>query len=514
MNDNASGNKRIARNSLFLSIRMVFVLCINLYTTRAVLNALGVEDYGVYNVVCGCVSMFSFLSTAISNGIQRFFNFELAKNGIEGGKKVYNTALLIQFILAILFFAILETVGLWYLNNHVVVPMGRENAAFWIFQFAVISFILIVIQSPFSAAIMAHEKMDYYAIVSVSNAVLNLFVALILDLFSFDKLVFYGSLILLVNITTFLMNVIYARLSFVEIRIERLFDRKLLREMIGFSGWNLFGSFSGIMMDQGMNLLLNSFFGPVVNAARGVTMQIRGGLQSFVQNITIPIRPQVIQSYAKGDINRTINLTFSISKLSCLLLFALSLPILVEINYVLDTWLKGNVPEHTSTFAFIVIAITFINNLNSAVSGVVHASGKMRNYQVSTSLVALLSLPVCYLALKYEASPELAMCISFLFIALSQFVALLVLRTIVSFKLKHYFEQVLLPVIKVAIVCLWMPVILHIYISEGFLRFAVIIFASELCVIPAAYFLALNHTEKTLIKDLLYKLKKKKTKDE
>lgn len=310
------------------------------------------------------------------------------------------------------------------------------------------------------------------------------------------------------------MNVIYARLSFVEIRIERLFDRKLLREMIGFSGWNLFGSFSGIMMDQGMNLLLNSFFGPVVNAARGVTMQIRGGLQSLVQNITIPIRPQVIQSYAKGDINRTINLTFSISKLSCLLLFALSLPILVEINYVLDTWLKGNVPEHTSTFAFIVIAITFINNLNSAASGVVHASGKMRNYQVSTSLVALLSLPVCYLALKYEASPELAMCISFLFIALSQFVALLVLRTIVSFKLKHYFEQVLLPVIKVAIVCLWMPVILHIYISEGFLRFAVIIFASELCVIPAAYFLALNHTEKTLIKDLLYKLKKKKTKDE
>lgn len=514
MNDNASGNKRIARNSIFLSIRMVFVLCINLYTTRAVLNALGVEDYGVYNVVCGCVSMFSFLSTAISNGIQRFFNFELAKNGIEGGKKVYNTALLIQFILAILFFAILETVGLWYLNNHVVVPLGRENAAFWNFQFAVLSFILIVIQSPFSAAIMAHEKMDYYAIISVSNAVLNLLVVLILDLFSFDKLVLYGSLILLVNITTFLMNIIYARLSFAEIRIERLFDRKLLREMIGFSGWNVFGSFSGIMMDQGMNLLLNSFFGPVVNAARGVTMQIRGGLQSFVQNITIPIRPQVIQSYAKGDVSRTINLTFSISKLSCLLLFALSLPILVEIDFVLDTWLKGNVPEHTSTFAFIVIAITFINNLNSAVSGVVHASGKMRNYQVSTSLVALLSLPVCYLVLRYGASPELAMCISFLFIALSQIVALLVLRTIVSFKLRYYLEQVILPVVKVAIVCIWMPVILHIYVQEGFLRFASIIVASEICVIPAAYYLALNNTEKTLIKELLLKLMKKKTKYE
>lgn len=358
MPDNSDSNKRIAKNSVFLSIRMVVVMCISLYTSRVILNALGVEDYGVYNVVGGFVSMFAFLNTSMSNGIQRFFNYELGKNGEVGANKVYRTSLLIQLLLGVVIVALTETVGLWYLHNKMVIPEGRMLAAEWVFQFSIIGFLLIIMQVPYTAAVMAHEKMDFFSVISIADAIIKLVLVVILPHVRYDKLVAFGVLSLLIILFDFIAYFVYCKKKFPEITLKKTeskFDRSLFGSMLGFSGWNVFGSFSNMMRDQGINLIINFFYGPIVNAARGIAMQVNGAVSSLASTILTPVRPQVIQSYARNELDRTMRLTFSISKFSLVFLMLLALPISVEVNFILNLWL-GIVPEHSQAFCIIILA--------------------------------------------------------------------------------------------------------------------------------------------------------------
>lgn len=507
MSDNSSNNRRIAKNSIYMAIRMVFVLAITLYTTRVILDMLGVEDYGVYNVVCGFVSMFAFLNTSMSNGIQRFFNFELGKNGEEGANKVYNTALHIQFFLAVIIIVLTESFGIWYLHNKMVIPSDRLFAAEWIFQFSILSFLFIIMQAPYTAAVMAHERMDFYAIVSVLDAILKFAIVFAIPLFPGDKLIVYGVLYTFISVLNFILYFIYCKRNFAEIRIKRFFEKNLFRSMLGFSGWNIFGSLSGVMKEQGINLVLNLFFGPVVNAARGVAAQINGGLQSFVSNITTPVRPQVVQSYARGDYGRTMNLTYSVSKLSCCFLYLCSLPVVLEIDYILKIWLGNNIPEHTNTFVIIIILTSFVNNLNAAVSGVIHASGKMMTYQLVTSLVSILCVPASYIGLKNGLPSEFALLMVFVWTALAQAAALLILKGIVDYSIKDYFGKVLMPIVLLILASFWPSLLLRMVMEEGVLRLLVVAGSSVLVVAIGAYFIAFNKTEKELINTLLIKIK-------
>ena len=502
----AECNKRIARNSVYMSIRMTVVLLVTLFTTRVVLEKLGVTDYGIYNAVCGFVSMFVFLNTSMSNGIQRFFNYELARNGAEEVEKVYNMALLIQLILVVIVRLLTETLGLWYLHHKMVIPAERMYAADWIFQFSVLSFVFLIMQVPYSAAIMAHERMDYYAFVGVLDAVLKLGIALVLSCAPTDRLILYGGLLAMISVLNFLLYYGYAKRRFNEIRFRPRFHSEVFRQMLSFSGWNVFGSFSHMMKEQGMNLVLNLFFGPVVNAARGVAAQVNAGLESFVQNVSVPIRPQVVQSYAVGNTERTLRLMYSASKLSCLLLYMLSLPIVYETDYILKLWLSDNVPAHTSAFLIITIAVSFLNTLNAAVSSVVHASGKMRNYQVFSSLAVLLAVPLAYLALRLGYSAECALWMSFLSMFLAQAAALVILKTIVDYSIVDYLKSTLWPFLLVVLVTCWMPSIVQLLVSPGFLRFALTCMVSFVMVFLAAYALALNSTEKGLVDGLLKKV--------
>lgn len=509
MPDNSANNKRIAKNSIFLSIRMVIVLGISLYTTRAVLDVLGVVDYGVQNVVCGFVAMFAFLNTSMSNGIQRFFNFELGRNGEEGANKVYCTAIIIQFILAVIIIVLTETFGLWYLHNKMVIPPERFIAAQWIFQFSVISFLFVIMQAPYTAAVMAHERMDFYAFVSVLDAVLKLIIVLALPFLQGDKLIIYGLLLLVISVTNFLLYAVYARLRFREIRFHRFFDRQLFRSMLGFSGWNLFGSFSGVMKEYGINLIINLFFGPVVNAARGVAAQVNSGLQGFVSNITTPVRPQIVQSYARGEVDRTMNLTYSISKLSCCFFYMLALPIMLEIDYILHLWLGENVPEHTSTFIIIVIATTFIAYLNSAVSAVVHASGQMKKYQLTTGLIGLASVPVAYGVLSLGAAPEYALLVTFLSKAIAQFFSVLILMQIVRFTFRDYLREVIYPLIIVIVCSSIFPLFPRTFMDESFCRLCVVCLTDVIAIALITYYFALNMSEKLLIRQLMSTINKR-----
>ena len=487
-----------------MSIRMVVVLAITLYTSRVILRVLGVEDYGVYNVVAGFVTMFGFFNSSLSNGIQRFYNFELGKNGIEGACRVYNMALFIQILLATIIVLPTEFIGLWYLHNKMVIPYGRMFAAEWIFHLSLLTFVLHIIQVPYTAAVMAHERMGFYAVVNIFDVLIKLGVILIIPFLNYDALILYGVLTTAVALFNLLLYLWYSKRNFKEIALEKKFRSSLFKEMLSFSGWNIFGTLGQMFKDQGVNLILNFFFGPVVNAARGIANQVNGGLQSFVTNITVPVRPQVIQSYSQGNLDRSLTLTYTISKLSCYFLLLMALPIMLEIDFVLKIWLGSNIPEYTSIFVIIIILNSFISNLNAAVSGLVHASGKMKTYQLCGGTISLLSVVIVYIAILLWQVPSIALIVLLALDVIRQVVALIVIKFIVNeFSLRKYFKIVVVPLILVATVSVIIPFLTHFYMQEGVLRFCLVLAIGLLSVGGCIYAFGLNLSEKTMVKQLI-----------
>lgn len=501
-------NKVIAKNTLLLSIRTVIVLFITLYTTRIILHSLGVENFGVYNVVGGFVSMFAFLNTSMSNGIQRFFNYEIKVNGIDGATKVYNTSLRIQLILALIVLFLTETLGLWYMYNKMVIPSERFIPALFIYQTSIISFLFVIFQVPFTAAVMAHEKMSFFALVSMIDAIAKLAIAFIISYIDADRLVSYGMLLLLINLMDLSFYYVYAKRKFVEIKFQKG-STGLFKSMLSFSGWNVFGTFANIMKEQGMNLVLNMFFGPIVNAARGVAAQINSGLQNLVVNLSIAVRPQLVQSYAEGDIYRAIQLVYTISKFSCCFLYIFSLPILLEINTILKIWLGNNIPNHTVSFVYIIVLTSFVNNLNAAISNIVHASGKMKAYQITGGLAILLAIPLAYFVLKLGYQPEWALAMSLVSMIIAQVIALIVLKTIVEYSILDYVKRVLLPLILLVIFSFPPIYLIHSLMSESLIRLLVVIFSSFIIICAITFFIVLNEDEKRYVVGYVKSLKKK-----
>jgi len=492
-----------------MSIRMFIILIIQLYTTRVILATLGIEDYGIYNVVCGFVTMFTFLSTAMNNGIQRFYNFEYGRNGEIGLQNVYNAAIRVQCSLALILVAIIEGIGLWYIQIKMVIPPERLSIALWVFHSSVMSLVLVMLQVPYSAVVIAKERMDFYAIVSVTNSALVLLLSFLIRYSSFDHLLLYGWSLTTIQLLILLAYRVYSKRLTAILVLHKTYDRQLLRSMMGFSGWNVFGAFGGILREQGANMILNLFCGPIVNAARGIAAQVNGGFQGLVSNLTVAVRPQVTQSYARGDVERTMSLTYSISKLSCFAFYMFSYPILIEIKYVLHLWLGNNVPEHTSAFVVLVVFGSFFANLNSAVSGVVHSSGKMKWYQISGAVVNLCTLPFMFIVLSLGYTPEVALCVSFLFQFLTQLTALIVLKSIVNYSLKTYSLRVILPLIMVVALSCIPPFFLQSIIQEGFVRFVIIILFSFIEIALVTYLVGLSTSErnliKTMVKEMLHK---------
>lgn len=507
---NLSNNKRIAKNSVFMSIRMVIVLGISLFTTRIVLRVLGVEDYGIFNVVAGFVSMFGFLNTSMSNGIQRYFNFELAKNGITGANHVYCTAVLIQSLVALVIIALTESFGLWFLHYKMVIPADRMFAAEWIFQFAILSFLFTIMQAPYTAAVMAHERMDFYAVISVLDATVKLGVVFLIPLLSKDNLILYGLFILLISVLNFLIYFLYCKMHFPEIKLHRFFDKKQFLSMLGFSGWNIFGSFSNMMRNQGINIIMNLFFGPIVNAARGIATQINSGITNFVSSILVPTRPQVIQSYARNEMDRVMNLTYSISKLCLCILMLLAVPICVEIDFVLDLWLGEAIPEHSQTFCIIVLITSSILIPMNAQSTLVHASGKMKNYQVIGSTVKFMAVPAAYIMMKLGYAPEWALLMVLLFDLIGLLVGMYIIETIMPFSVLTYSKKVFLPLLPVVTLSILILLLVKNYFDFGILRFITICVISTIVISSLFYVFSLSKTEKNIIIDILNKHLKRK----
>lgn len=439
-------DRRIARNTLFLYVRMAFVLLISLYTTRTVLQVLGIEDYGIYNVVCGFVSMFTIFTVAFSFSITRFYNEAIGQGDSERLSAACSTAFFIQCILAFLVVATVEAAGLWYVSSRMVIPPDRLGTAMVIFQFSVVSMAIAIVQAPFSALIMAKEHMDYYALVSVANAVLNLINVFILKSLSCDKLLVWGILCLLASIAVFAMYFLFCRLRFRELRLTGTPDRTMFGKMLSFSGWSILDPLAYTMRGQGCNMVLNSFFGPVVNAAYSLSIQVSNALEQFTGNISTAFTPQLQQSYASGDEPRALSLTFSMSKITFALLAMLSVPLVFEMDYVLDLWLKGSVPDHTVSFASLIIAVKLIDTLQTPLTRLTQATGRIRSYMIWASLLVSLTLPLGYFLLKAGLAAESLffgmVLITFLNLLLSLYLAS---RTVASLSFGEYLRCVIIP---------------------------------------------------------------------
>lgn len=509
INQTLDNNKRIAKNSLFMTIRMVIVLIISLYTTRAVLSALVIEDYGIYNVVCGFVSMFAFLNSSMSSATQRFYNYELGKNGAKGVQKVYCASLIIHSLLALFIFLLTEVVGVWYLENKMVLPAARADAAFWIFQFSIVSMFLNIINVPYVAAIMAYERMDYYAYIGIIDAILKLLIVFALYISDIDKLILYGFLFMLVCLFDFVAYRMYAKREFKELRICGKPTKTFFVEILSFAWWNMFGAFSYMMRDQGINLLLNAFFGPVVNAARGIASQVNAALQGFTNNILTPARPQIIQSYAKGDKERSFRLMNSISKLSCIVYLLMSLPVCLLISSILNFWLGGNVPEHTSSFVIIMLITNTWGSLVAPISAVVHATGKVKFYQILSSASNLLSVPLAYIFLLYDVVPEYVFFALFITMLTNHIAGLVSLRHLTSFSLHTYCRKVVLPLSIVIVMSVVTTIIPHSLIDNQILDFIVVVSVSTVSIMIYSYFICFNVAEKQMIMQFINKIIKR-----
>lgn len=506
---NEQDNKRLAKNTAFLYVRMFFVLIVSFYTSRVVLQALGVDDFGIYNVVAGFVSLFGFFNATLSSSMQRFYNFEGAKNKARGYHEVYVAGLSIHLVIAFSLFVLLETVGVWYVNSVMVVTEGRLFAANLVYQASVLSMLLVILQIPYTGAILADERMDYYALISIVDVVLKLLAVLALPILPYDSLVVYSVLLLIVSAITFLCYFIYSKSKILDsiVSFHDLFrkgsNRLLLKKILGFSGWNLFGTFAFMVKAQGLNLLLNFFFGPVVNAARGIAMQVNGGISSFSNNIAISFRPQIVNAYAKADTSRCLSLMFFESKICFSLILLMILPVMIDMDYLLSLWLGAVIPERSTVFSVLVLIDALVCTLNTPLTQVAFATGEIKNYQIWSSCVNLLLLPVSYFLLKMGYHPESVFWITIVFSIVNNLVCFYAVRKLVPFSVVEYLRVVLLPCFAVSLLVSVVPLVLLYIMTPGLPRVLSVCLSQCVIGVPMVLLIVFNKSERRRVLKLL-----------
>lgn len=452
MDETITSNKRIVKNTLVLYFRMFIVLIVGLYTARVVLNSLGVTDFGIYNVVGSLVAMFAYMNSALSLATTRFLSFEMP-NGVERMKTVFNTSVKIQFIFSIILLVIAETLGLWLLNNKLVIPNDRMEAAKWVYQFSVISTIISIIGVSYNSAITSHERMSVYAVVSIIEVILKLVFALFIASSPIDNLVFYGLGILIVTILSFLIRYIYCLKEFDEVKYERAFSKPLFKKMFAFVGWNFFGATAGMGVGQGLNFVINMFFGPAVNAARGIAFQVEGAIVHFVTNINTAINPQIIKRYSIGDKISMFNLVFFASKLSFILLLVISLPFLIDAQYILKLWLK-EVPDYTVLFTRLMLIYMLTLSVTYSVNMSAQASGKIKQFQIAEGVILLLNIPAAIIMFKLGMDAYVSFVAMIVFSIIAFIVKLLILKQTMGFPVKSYFFEVITRLVALSAICI------------------------------------------------------------
>lgn len=494
---NLTTNKRIAKNTILLYIRMFFLICVQLYTVPIILKTLGIEDYGIFNVVGGIVIMFSFIGSSLASGSQRFIAFEIGRKNNIQLIKVFNTSITIYLFLGIISFLLLEVIGYWFLNYKMNIPSTRIYAANWVFQLSIITFLVNLISIPYNALVIAHEKMNIFAYITILECILKLVAAIILEYVAFDFLITYAGFVCLIALIIRIIYQIYCKQSFNECKnIKLTFEKNISRELLMYSGWNMIGALAIISRQQGLNLIINLFFGPIINAAHSIAQQMNGILTQFVNNLYIATRPQITKYYACGKYEEMWKLVFRSSKLAFYLMMLFTIPLLFELSTILNIWLH-NVPPYTIIITKLMIISLLIETLANQIIGAYQAANKIKRYQLLSSTIILSTTPISYIFLKYVPQfPIIPYCIS---IGLSVLYVISILwnaKIEIGLELKKYLIDVILKIIIVYVISCIIPYYITILMPPSLIRIIFTVIVGSSTSLALIWLLGLNSIEK------------------
>lgn len=491
---------------------MIFVMLVTLYTSRIVLATLGVSDYGIYNVVGGIVAMFSFLNTAMSATTQRYITYNLGIGEVDTLKGVFSTAVLIHMIIAILVILLAETIGLWFLKTQMSIPADRATAAFWVYQCSILSTVFVINSIPYNAEIIAHEDMSFFAYVSIAEVILQLLSVYLLLIIRGDKLITYAVLILCVKFLVRIVYGLYAKKHYEEVTYRIKFNRNLFKEMSSFAGWSLFGTTATIFYTEGLNILLNIFFGPLVNAARGLAVQVQRAVSQFSSGFQTAINPQITKYYAAGDIGDMHQLIFRGSKYTFFLLFAISFPLFLETPFLLNVWLT-TIPEYTVIFIRLMLCTVILDAVANPIITSVSATGKVKFYQIVIGSTLLLIVPISYVALKLGALPYFVYIIHLFICLIVFFLRLFIVCPMIKMKICDYVKNVIFKCVSLLLVSAPIPITCELVLPISNLKSIIVILLSIIVVTASGYFIILGNKERSIVKEHIFIIFKGKSHD-
>lgn len=503
MAENISNNRRIAKNTLMLYLRMVLILAVTLYTSRVVLRTLGIPDFGVYTIVGGFVSMLAYLNAVFVSATQRFMSFELGRGDKDKISATFATAKLTHIIIAILILIVAETFGLWFLNNRLVIDAGRMYAANWVYQCSVVSLLVTIISIPYNSCIIAHEHMQVYAAVSILEVILKLLILYLLVVVSGDKLIIYALLQVVVSLIIRFCYTFYCSKHFEECRVKPSVDKALLREMSSYAGWTALGSLGFTFKDQFSNVIFNSFFGTTINAARGIAMQVNSAITSFATNFFMAISPQITKQYAVGNLDQSQKLVYAGARYSFYLLCLFVVPVIINIDYILTLWL-GTVPEYTASFIIITLLSSLIYSLTNSTTTALQATGNIKIFQIGVSIIMLLELPISYVILRKGYSPYYALLPMIATNAIALIFRFYLLRKMIpSYNIKEYYVNTVLKCIAILIICFIPSFCLKKFLPDNFMGFCVNVISSVSLVCLVIYCIGISVKEREIIQKVL-----------
>lgn len=501
-------NKRIAKNTILLYLRMILAMGISLYTSRVVLAQLGVTDYGVYNVVGGVVAMCSVLNSAMASSTQRYLTFELGKNDTNRLNIVFNTGIQTHLLIALIVVIITETFGLWFLNHEMKIPLDRMDAAQWVFQFSILTMVISFLNIPYTALIIAYERMSAFAYISIVEVLLKLGVAFLLIVSPFEKLKFYALLIFLCSLIIRFCYWHYCNKNFETSKLRRIFEPKLFKEMFSFAGWGLFGQLASMGSTQGVNVLLNVFFGPTVNAARGIAVQVQSAVTQFSINFQTAVNPQITKNYASSHFAEMHELMYRSAKFSFFLLYALGLPLMIEAPFILNIWLT-EVPEYSVTFLRIILWITIIDAVANPLMVAASASGKIKKYQSIIGGLLLSIVPIAYWVFKLGGNPASAFIVHLAIGTIAFIARIYIVAPLTQISPSLFFKKVIMRCIYVGAGSIIIPIALYVSMEDSVMKNILVILLSIFSVCVAAYYWGLDKRERLYFKDVISKYKRK-----
>ena len=505
----SSNNKRIAKNTLLLYSRMFILMLTSLFTSRVVLDALGAEDYGLSNVVGGIIVLFSFLNQALQSATQRFLTFNIGRGDKNATHEVFCMSMNCFIILSIVAVILGETVGLWFVNTQLNIPEGRIVAANWVYQFTIVQFVVSLLRIPYNSAIMAYEKMDFFAYLSLFEVSTKLIVAYSLYITSFDKLIVYSLLYTIIPILLNLIFKVYCNKKFPTTKYRMMWNKELFLKIFSFSGWSLFGSMAVIGSSQGVNILLNRFCGVIVNAAVGVSTQVSSGLLGLISSFQMAFQPQLVKAYAANDEERLNSLIFHTSKLSFFMVLIIVIPLIFTLDGVLDIWLV-EVPFYTSIFCRLYFISAAIETISTPLWMTVQATGIIKTYQMLMSIIIILNLPLSYITLKLGLPPYYVVAVNIVVCSLTSIVRCIYMKRKYSFPLVDFIKKVIVPIVKVTFCSISIPLIIYCLIDNLYNKIWIVGIISIITTSVTIYLIGLNESEKELIKEFTNKIYKRK----